>query len=747
MWDFGEASSAADVRNARAREIVALLNADRAPFFKLVGVYLKGHLDVLLVEIELGVAQRPAVDIRPVERIAVVFDADEDLRPEFIPARSDFPKDQLHVMVGGQDFPPTLCIWFAPFDELRANLTPIGLLEALKRWLECAAAGTLHDPDQPVEPLLRNAAGTLILPGLPPAGRTPHVVPTRLTERPSGRFVLRLEDPKGPREAQEVRFCIFSALVGPVAQQATGLAPRNLAELAEVLDGGEEPLKDRIASWATELGANQNRQGLHPIFLLNVQKWTTEACECTQNEYWAFYCNEPIEAVAETLGLVARVPGSRHFGKLLGANPAPEQLAAIQIDPLTVHFEVGSEELAGFSGEDGADRTKILAIGVGALGSTVFLASARAGFGEWTLVDSDIFLPHNTARHILGDAFVAERKVHGVRGFAHWLMPRTGLAKAIDCDVSAPGDAGEELNNAFDDASVVLDMSASVTAARAVAEHPSSARRLSAFLNPAGTDLVMLGEDQDRSIDLWDLEADYYAQIASEEVFEGHLAGVTGTTRYGNGCRDVSVHMSGDDVSLLASIASRQLRARVRSPGSFAAVWRYERESGNVRSFELATSSSVRLDLGHWKVRFSCRLLRQLAAARAQALPAETGGALFGIVDRTHKRVCIAAALPAPPDSEHRPTCFVRGTHRLSEDARSLSDRSLGQLRYVGEWHSHPDGAPAKPSLTDNNMFDELCGYFASSGEPVCMAILARNELFLRMSFNDEMSEGVVSVD
>lgn len=747
MWDFGEVSSAADLRNVRAREIVALLLAEGAPFFKLVEIYQKGRLDVLLVEIELGVAQRPVVDIRPVEQIAIVFSAEQDLQPEFVPARDDFPKEPLHVMVGDQDFPHTLCIWFAPFDEIRGNLTPIGLLEALKRWLECAAAGTLHDPDQPLEPLLRNAAGTLILPGLPPVGEAPVVVPTRHTQRPFGRFVLRLEDPARPRNAQDAAFCIFSRVVGPIPQRATRLAPRNLAELAEVLDGVSEPLTKQIATWATEFGMDTNRRSCQPIILLNVQKWTSDACDDTRNEYWAFYCDKSIEALAETLGLVARDPTSGRLGKMLGVNPSPEQLASVRIDPLTVQFEVGSEELAGFSGEEGANKTKILAIGVGALGSTVFLASTRAGFGEWTLVDSDIFLPHNTARHILGDASIAERKAHGVGRFAHWLMPRTSPAKAIDCDVSSPGEASEELDRALGEASVILDMSASVTAARVIAGHPSPARRISAFLNPAGTDLVMLGEDQERSADLWDLEADYYAQISCEDVFGGHLEAVPGATRYGNGCRDVSVHMSGDDVAVLGSIASRQLRRRIHSTGSFAALWRYDRETGSVRSFELSTSNSLRLDFEPWTVRFSRRLLKQLTALRTAALPAETGGAIFGIVDRTHKRVCIAATLPAPSDSELRPNCFVRGSNRLSEDAQSLSDRSLGQLRYVGEWHSHPDRAPAKPSSTDNKMFDELTRFFASSGEPVLMAILSKNELFLRMSLNGELNEGIVGVD
>ena len=52
-----------------------------------------------------------------------------------------------------------------------------------------------------------------------------------------------------------------------------------------------------------------------------------------------------------------------------------------------------------FLGE--APRITVAAVGVGALGSQVCLNLARAGWGQWTYVDTDYLLPHNLARHAL----------------------------------------------------------------------------------------------------------------------------------------------------------------------------------------------------------------------------------------------------------------------------------------------------------------------------------------------------------
>lgn len=58
---------------------------------------------------------------------------------------------------------------------------------------------------------------------------------------------------------------------------------------------------------------------------------------------------------------------------------------------------------------------KITIIGLGSVGSRVFLDLARAGFNNFYIVDNDVMFPYNTLRHELTDINVGEFKVHELK--------------------------------------------------------------------------------------------------------------------------------------------------------------------------------------------------------------------------------------------------------------------------------------------------------------------------------------------
>jgi len=45
---------------------------------------------------------------------------------------------------------------------------------------------------------------------------------------------------------------------------------------------------------------------------------------------------------------------------------------------------------------------------------------------------------------------------------------------------------------------------------------------------------------------------------------------------------------------------------------------------------------------------------------------------------------------------------------------------------YVGEWHSHPDGCPARPSELDENLLSTLHRQMSVEGLPALMVIAAK---------------------
>ena len=747
MLCLGDAADIDAVRSQRARELIRLLEREDTAFVQQIAFRQSEQRDILEVEFDLSVPQHRAVDIRTREPVAIVFAAEEDIKPAIVPLREDFPNGFVHVMVGRDGLPPSFCVWDAPFEEMRGNLTPLGLLTAVKDWLEAAASGALDETDAPVEPVLRDACGTVILPGLPTNGSAPPLVVTAYTEEQSGIFTARLKDASRIGKSKEnEQFVVGTFPVGPIPQQATQLAPNTLAELSEFLAQHGAGFLEALTAWTSEINVNV-RQEAKPIFLLQVRKWVNGSAGETRDEYWAFVCGEPLGELAVALGVMGRDPETRQLVQILSTlmpDKAEPNLSEIRLDPLSVRFEVGRDELAEYSGEEVHEPLKIAAVGVGALGSAVAMHCARAGFGNWGLIDPDVFLPHNAARHLLGDEFYGRPKADSVKEVGEWLLPHGAFTAALTCDVIRPQKHSEDLGKALAGADLILDMSASVGAARALCEREESAPRVSMFLNASGSDLVVLAESKNRGISLWDLEAQYYAHVVQVSELAGHMCQPDGMRRYGNGCRDVSLTLSGDDVGVLAGIGSRQLRQLSKQDGAFAGVWRYDPSTGSVWAVKLLCSEAHVAQLGAWEVRWSRSFAEQLSERRQKALPNETGGALFGIVDREHRVIVVSAEIAAPSDSVERPSCFIRGTQSLNDQARRYGEETLGQLRYLGEWHSHPDGVAAFPSATDEEMFAGMRAFFDGTSEPLLMAILGEKRLFVRCATDDDVDQGLM---
>jgi integrative and conjugative element protein (TIGR02256 family) len=104
-------------------------------------------------------------------------------------------------------------------------------------------------------------------------------------------------------------------------------------------------------------------------------------------------------------------------------------------------------------------------------------------------------------------------------------------------------------------------------------------------------------------------------------------------------------------------------------------------------------------------------------------LPSETGGILLGFFDTSRRIVYIADLLPAPPDSIERPTFFVRGSKGLRAALDSVTRTTRGQLEYVGEWHTHPDGCSVGASHDDKDLLEKLSRVMAEDGLPEVMLI------------------------
>src|SRR5690606_38003352 len=124
------------------------------------------------------------------------------------------------------------------------------------------------------------------------------------------------------------------------------------------------------------------------------------------------------------------------------------------------------------------------------------------------LFRSDVLLPHDLSRHARSSAFLGVNKAKALSHVLNQFFEDAQIAKPLVGNVLS---RTSEIEAEVRDGQVILDMAASVPAARALAlDYEGGGRRVSVFLNPRGTDLVLLLEDSARSIRLDDLEMQYY---------------------------------------------------------------------------------------------------------------------------------------------------------------------------------------------------------------------------------------------
>ncbi len=410
----------------------------------------------------------------------------------------------------------------------------------------------------------------------------------------------------------------------------------------------------------------------------------------------------------------------------------PARLQAIKLLPLAVRWNLSAASAAAMNGH-AASPLAIVAIGAGTLGSQVVNNLWRGGFGEWTVVDDDDIEPHNPARHRVSAPAVGYNKAHALAAEMAAVFPDRPTPAWIPCNYLAPSDHAATLSAALGQAGLVLDFTASVTVERRLArDTQTTARRMSTFLNQRGDESVLLVEDQERRIDLFWLEAEYLRAVAFDPALAGHFDGVKAVGhRYGNACREISVIVPQDAVAVHSGLLSHAIRRAAGQPRASVVISRWSREGGAVSVVKPAIQVPTDIEAAGWRLRIHPEVLAQLRELRRQHLPNETGGVLLGLVDRAQRQMAIIGLLPAPSDSDAWPTSFMRGSNGLTTSVGNIVKRTLGNIGYVGEWHSHPDGHNSRPSELDVVAVALCAPHTRADALPTVMVIVAAGEIGL----------------
>ena len=270
----------------------------------------------------------------------------------------------------------------------------------------------------------------------------------------------------------------------------------------------------------------------------------------------------------------------------------------------------------------------------------------------------------------------------------------------------------------------MVDCSASVAVGRHLShELAGGTRSVSFFMNPAGTALIMLLENADRTISLDTLEMQYYRLLTQRPALHNHLES-DHKVLYSSTCRSKSLVYSQDNASIFAGISSKVIKQISNRCDAAIMVWAWEDLS--MTHYEEIAEKFQEISCDGWKIKILPSLMERLYVQRKEKLPNETGGVLVGSYDFAHNICYIVDAIDSPSDSQEYPSAYIRGSNGLYEKICETEKITVGNLTYIGEWHSHPTDSTS-PSNDDRKLLCAIAEYTFTQSSPGCMMIIGES--------------------
>lgn len=678
------------------------------------------RIETIVFDVDVELSQIAAFDIHPTERISVSFTSKNDAWPEVLALREGFPVVP-HLNLRPPGFPCSLCIYEEAYSEGRLRWTAVSIVERIRTWLCENAQGVLHKDDQPLEPLFLGARDTIVLPAniyARTAQGPIQLLIARHDKKPWGEIYIA-KYLAGGVQGQGTSFAAATYLCPPVLHGVMNWTPQTLSDLqaATVAAKGDLvlSLKNQLSTWPRDNWL----LACHLVLIVFFPKARDRNHAVEALETRVFVTNPTIGEVGEALGIWQMNDGLP--GHLIGGAVDEQKLEQVTLFPLNPTFSLDRQRAASMNGVS-PDLRNIAAVGMGALGSQIADLLTRSGYGEWSLIDGDVLLPHNFARHALLHSLVGLSKVEAMKMHLDVILAEPVVKEVFFADVLSAGE--NEISRVLETADVILDFSASVPVARKLAlEISAQGRRASAFMNPSGSSSILLCEDSQRLSRLDSLEMQYYRAILVRADLAEHFAVSSGSIRYATSCRDTSSTLPAHRVALHAAVTSAAIKKALSSDEACIRLWTADEEDG-VKALHIHPEAMIERQIGGWRLVTDRGLMDKLKMLRSTGLPAETGGVLLGTWDLVNRIVYIADTIPAPSDSKKRVTSFIRGCEGLLDKVTHAARATSGMLQYVGEWHSHPNGIGTAPSNDDRKVFEWITEKTTEDGYQPVMAIV-----------------------
>lgn len=679
--------------------------------------------DVLTVDIgPLEIPQFPVNDVHKNERI--VIEVNKDALP-LVFVRENFPiVPHLNVLNNGRC---TLCLYDVSYRDIQYSLTAARFVKRIYYWFNKTARGELHRPNQPLEPFFEYSDRIIIL------NETPHNVPfIRLKELDNNPKILSeipLEEQKG-----EI-YCLALAKVKKLkADNIISKIPQNVEELnfsfgSDIIAEIYKAIPD---IWSVKQNGklykdyfNQSENTLKNskvILLVCIELYRQDDGEVEHRELKAFVINQKFGSLYKALNYqivksnMVKTPGSKGCA-----------LSSIQLTAYEVYAHQNRRLAQIYNGEKFEQHNaNFVQIGLGALGAQIADNFIRSGYGKWSYIDSDILLPHNLARHCLLSEDIGKNKAAAmVEHYNKIMLGEENIFTAITADTFSKTQE-ENIARCVRKSKMVVDSSASVAVERFLChELAQNTRCLSTFLNPSGTAAIMLIENETRSVKLDELEMQYYKTLINNEKYYSHLESPQSVI-YSVSCRSSSMTFSQDNTSAFSGLCCKAIKAVENNPKGQIIIWTENEMSINAEC--IPAESYCVYECNDWIVKVSSTLQKNLFSSRYEKLPYETGGVLIGAFDSKYKTCYVVDSIPSPDDSVEYPDAYIRGSKGLLDNIQKIEEITVGNLGYIGEWHSHPTDVTDR-STDDMKLLTSISRHNAYEGIPGVMIIVGESHI------------------
>ncbi|MBO0526680.1 thiamine biosynthesis protein ThiF [Clostridium botulinum] len=718
---------------------------------KYVLVYLKVSINLP------GRRSNMNIDIREVEPILLQCSINEiQYKAPFVfSGRSDFPADKLPHTARVPDWPAYICLHRGNIDDWYIEHSVEDFINRIRTWFSDAASGRLIRPGDDFEPmLLHRDMGNAVYSY------------DKITE-----FIERYWNSNNGESGFAYTLCSLNN-----NKESNLLDVSENSFSVQIIDiFPRKKLTDLLLKYRSELKKNK--------YFIGILAWH-EKSFCYY-EYFKFpyihlsdlyEFNERIGNEFKRALNILKNNGLKNYVLLVSAVNRPTKLIGynknielfnfvfhiekivecksvrIKEDKSVLilnHLEPLTKGLAtNISNQTIHKNPKILIVGAGALGSKIIFHLARNGYTNLAIIDDDKLCPHNLIRHALFSESVSKNKSQEIVSKLNnmYLLDSEKCFQSYNFSF-----IDYAQNNDLSQYDILLDFSASKSVFTFISKYKEQFPKtiIRAELANEGKLGLLIIEGEGRNPKMDELQMSIFNHSLSNTDISNWLkkykklrdnigeAGLEDIT-IGMGCNTNTMKLSDDIISYHAAIFSNYIKkilARGKDQGEFLISHFDENDYSKnyCKSVSVKEFLTTKADNAEWTTKIYKDTYKEISKELRKNSPKETGGVLLGYINIKEKTIYVTNIF-IPKDNKCGPYLLRKGSEGTYEYLKSVSDVTGNMLKYVGDWHTHPNHN-TNMSDTDKKSLLELQEHLKDIPHPAHIMI------FNETSFNSYILE------